>query len=153
METFGQRFQRLRKERNLTQEDIAKKVNMSYQAISKWENDITSPDISLLNTLSTILDVSLDTLLGKEVVTSLEPTKDLSKLMLKIICIDNADKVNINIPVLLIKICLESNLAIPNINDKNIDFKAIFNLIENGVIGELMTIQSEDGSNVVIKVE
>ena len=38
-ESFGQRFQRLRKAKGYTQEQIAEKVNISYQAVSKWEND------------------------------------------------------------------------------------------------------------------
>lgn len=40
-ETFGQRFVRLRKEKGFTQEDIASKINISAQAVSKWENDIS----------------------------------------------------------------------------------------------------------------
>ena len=37
-ETFGQRFLRLRKEKGLTQDQIAQRVNISPQAVSKWEN-------------------------------------------------------------------------------------------------------------------
>ena len=38
-ETFGQRFARLRKNLGLKQDEIAEKVNISAQAVSKWEND------------------------------------------------------------------------------------------------------------------
>ena len=65
-ETFGQRFQRLRKNKDLTQEDIANKLNISPQAVSKWENDITYPDITYLVELATILEVTVDYLLGKK---------------------------------------------------------------------------------------
>ena len=65
-ESFGQRFQRLRKERGLTQDRIAELVNVSSQAVSKWENDINMPDISLLLPLSDLLGTSVDELLGKE---------------------------------------------------------------------------------------
>ncbi|MDD7735274.1 MAG: helix-turn-helix transcriptional regulator [Bacillales bacterium] len=65
-ETFGQRLARLRKEKGFTQEDIADKINISPQAVSKWENDISSPDIQTLIKLSDIFEVSLDDLLGKE---------------------------------------------------------------------------------------
>ena len=64
-ETFGQRFTRLRKEKGLTQEDIALKVNISTQAVSKWENDISMPDIAILGDLADILAISIDELLGK----------------------------------------------------------------------------------------
>lgn len=65
-ETFGQRLARLRKEKGFTQEDIADKINISSQTVSKWENDISSPDIQTLIKLSDIFEVSLDDLLGKE---------------------------------------------------------------------------------------
>ena len=64
-ETFGQRFLRLRKEKGLTQDDIALKVNISPQAVSKWENEISMPDVSILGDLADILGVSLDELLGR----------------------------------------------------------------------------------------
>ena len=65
-ETFGQRLSRLRKEKGLTQEDIAKRIIISPQAVSKWENDISSPDILVLSSLADILGVSVDQLLGRE---------------------------------------------------------------------------------------
>ena len=55
--TLGKRIASLRKENNLKQEDLAQKLNISPQAISKWENDLTCPDISILPELSKILNV------------------------------------------------------------------------------------------------
>ena len=65
-ETFGQRLSRIRKEKGLTQEDIAKRIVISPQAVSKWENDVSSPDILVLSSLADILGVSVDELLGRE---------------------------------------------------------------------------------------
>lgn len=53
-----------RKERGLTQEELAQILGLSFQAISKWENAQTMPDISLLPQLSRTLEVSIDKLLG-----------------------------------------------------------------------------------------
>ena len=39
-ETMGQIIKRLRKERNLTQEELAEQLGVTFQAVSKWENDI-----------------------------------------------------------------------------------------------------------------
>ena len=64
-ESFGQRLSRLRKEKGLTQEDIAKRITISPQAVSKWENDLSSPDILVLSQLADILGVSIDELLGR----------------------------------------------------------------------------------------
>ena len=67
-ETFGQRLARLRKQKGLTQDEIADKIGISPQAVSKWENDISSPDITIILSLSDILDVSTDELLGKDII-------------------------------------------------------------------------------------
>ncbi len=45
-ETMGQIIRRLRKEKNLTQEELAEQLNISAPAVSKWENDTSMPDIS-----------------------------------------------------------------------------------------------------------
>ena len=55
--------------RGLTQEDLAKAISISPQAISKWEREESLPDASLLPLLSDALDVSLDRLYGREKVT------------------------------------------------------------------------------------
>lgn len=161
-ETFGQRFQRLRKRLNLKQEDIAEKVNVTSQAVSKWENDLSAPDISILPTLADILNVSLDELLGRETIkTKVLPEserKDINSMILKInIDSSDGDKVRVNIPVSIIKICLEAGAELPSINGqdflKNIDFNQVFMLIEAGVVGKLVEIESADGDTVYITVE
>jgi len=53
-----------RKEKGFTQEELAQILGISFQAVSKWENAQTMPDISLLPKLSRILGVSIDKLLG-----------------------------------------------------------------------------------------
>ncbi len=53
-----------RKEKGLTQEELAQVLGLSFQAVSKWENAQTMPDISLLPQLSRTLEVSIDKLLG-----------------------------------------------------------------------------------------
>ena len=65
-ETFGQKITRLRKSKGLTQEDIAKNITISPQAVSKWENDISTPDIYITKKLASILGVSVDDLLDEE---------------------------------------------------------------------------------------
>lgn len=161
-ETFGQRFARLRKEKGLTQDDIAQKVNISAQAVSKWENDISMPDISILPLLSDILDITLDELLGKVKKQDVELVKeknknDINKMVLRIKVFSNTgDKVNINIPIPLLKVCIESGMEMPQVNNgnlSNIDFKQVYALIEQGVIGELMTVESSSGEKVIIVVE
>ena len=65
-ETIGQIIRRLRKERDLTQEELAEKLNVSSQAISKWENGSTIPDISQVVPLAKLFGISTDYLLSNE---------------------------------------------------------------------------------------
>lgn len=55
---------RYRKEKGLTQEELAQKLGLTFQAVSKWETAQTSPDITVLPKLSQILDISIDKLMG-----------------------------------------------------------------------------------------
>lgn len=63
-ETLGRRIARLRLAKTATQERLAKELSVSPQAVSKWENDINYPDISLLPDLARFLGVSVDELLS-----------------------------------------------------------------------------------------
>ncbi len=93
-ETFGQRLQRLRKERNLTQEEVAEKIGITPQGISKWENNLSSPDINILLNLADILGVSVEELLGKEKEkTEVLQDYDYKKAILKIVVDGDGDKV------------------------------------------------------------
>ena len=159
---LGLTISKLRKEKGMTQEELAEKVNVSAQAISKWENDISMPDISVLPVLAEIFDVSIDELLGREKapkVEILEETKrkDINKMFLKIKVNAEGNKVNINLPLAIVKICIDSGLDIPqvsgNINLSSINFKEIYKMIENGVIGELVSIETDEGATVSITVE
>ena len=63
---LSEQIKKYRKDNNMTQTDFAKKLYVSKQAISKWENDLGLPDVSLYPVLSEILNVSIDELMGKK---------------------------------------------------------------------------------------
>ena len=63
-ETLGKRIMALRKAKGWTQEQLAAQLGISAQAVSKWENDVSCPDISTLPALAALLGVRVDTLLG-----------------------------------------------------------------------------------------
>lgn len=73
-ETLGRRIARLRLAKTATQERLAKELNVSPQAVSKWENDINYPDISLLPDLARFLGVSVDELLSGASASAQEST-------------------------------------------------------------------------------
>ena len=166
-ETLGARLQRLRKAKNMTQDEAAERLNVSPQAVSKWENDQSCPDIMLLPQIGELYGVTTDILLkGEESVpdariVSPEERKSFHQMMLRIkVNSADGDIVRVNLPLALIKICLESGMAIPQLQMQmhnevigNIDWSQIMLLVEQGVIGKLVEVQSADGDTVEITVE
>ena len=64
--SLGEKIKTLRKEKNVSQEKLASFLDVSYQAISKWENDVTCPDIFLLPEIARFFDITVDDLLQVE---------------------------------------------------------------------------------------
>lgn len=164
--TLGKRIAMLRRQKELKQDDLAQMLDVSPQAVSKWENDQTCPDISLLPKLAQILGVSVDELLSGKT-AAMEPAvrilppeerKDIKEMMLRIV-VDSADgdKVRVNLPMGLVQIALDTGLAMPQLsgNDalKNIDLNQIMELVRQGAIGNLVEVESADGDVVRIFVE
>ena len=61
--TLGERIKTLRKQAHLSQEQLAQRLSVSRQAITKWENELGTPDIDNLKALSNLFNISLDELL------------------------------------------------------------------------------------------
>lgn len=162
-ESIGNRISKYRKEKGLTQEELAAKLGVSSQAVSKWENDASCPDISLLPQLCRILGVSVDELLTGErnevKLVPLEKRKSLDELTLRIkVNSAQGDKVRVNLPMSLVKICLEMGVEItPQMTGiesmKSVDLNKIMDLAERGLIGKLVEVESADGDIVEIVVE
>ena len=77
--TFGEKLSSLRKQANLTQNDLAEKLNVSRQAITKWENGIGLPDLDNIKKLSSIFNVKIDDLLDykiEEIKLELDTTEE-----------------------------------------------------------------------------
>ena len=163
-ETFGTRLARLRKEKGLSQVDIADKVGVTAQAVSKWENDQTSPDIDVLLNLSEIFEISMDELLGKTEKKTVEmkekpSKKDIGNMFLRIrVQSTDGDNVNVNLPLALVKLFVNKesgklHFVSGNKALENIDFRQIIELVEQGIVGEIVSVDTADGDRVSIIVE
>ena len=65
--SIGSLISSRRKEKNMTQNDLALKLNVTDKAVSKWERDICFPDVALLPEIAEILDLNLeDLILGRK---------------------------------------------------------------------------------------
>ena len=69
---MGDTLRQLRRARNLTQEEVAAQLGISFQAVSKWERNEGYPDITLLSVLARFFGVTADALLLVQMSTSLE---------------------------------------------------------------------------------
>ena len=133
--TLGKRIAALRRDKGLKQDELAQQLGVTPQAVSKWENDQTCPDITLLPKLAQILGVSVDELLSGKAepevpavrVLPAEQRKDLKDMVLRIV-VDSAegDKVRVNLPL---------------------------DLVRCGSVGNLVEVESAQGDTVRIFVE
>lgn len=162
MKTLGRKITELRKKYNMTQDQLATKMNVSGQAVSKWENDLSIPDIPLLVELSNYFHVSLDELLKNEesevIMVPENARKSLDSMMLRILVHSkDGDKVRVNVPMSLIKLGVEIGIDLPQISGnkalQGIDLNQIFSLVEQGVLGRIVEVESADGDTVIIEVE
>ena len=162
--TIGKRIAHFRKEKGLTQEELAQHMGISPQAVSKWENDQTCPDISALPKLSRLFGVTVDELLeGREALPAVrilppEERKDIKDMLLRI-TVDSAegDKVRVNLPMALMEIAMEIGMEMPQINGnealKGIDMKKVLEMVRLGFVGNLVEVDSADGDRIRIFVE
>lgn len=175
--TLGSRIARRRKALNMTQEDFSQLLGVTAQAVSKWENDVSCPDIMLLPKISEVLDISIDELMGveKKRVAEEEFTKAeaeslgvgysnerksstyVSKLKLRINIIDSRNKpINIALPMPFVMrmanmgIKISGVLGTSAINDSQLE--QILELIKNGVAGEIFDFTSDDGTKIKIEI-
>ena len=175
-ETLGRRIARLRLEHGMTQERLAGELGVTAQAVSKWENDLSAPDISLLPALAKTFGVSVDQLLGvapivrdvvsaqasaspAEVEVVIEPEPEPAPrpdrggrahtLHIQVHDGDDGDDVNINVPLGLAGVVLGASKKVPgtvNLNLNNVDVD--LSLISEAIKHcEKGTILDADGGN------
>ncbi|WP_052404868.1 helix-turn-helix domain-containing protein [Bacillus rubiinfantis] len=76
--TLGEKIKKLRKQAELSQEQLAEKLSVSRQAITKWENDKGIPDIHNLQCIAQLFDVSIDLLINSsDEVTTIVTKEDI----------------------------------------------------------------------------
>ena len=161
--TLGTRIAEQRRKMNLTQDQLAEQMGVSSQAVSKWENDLSCPDISLLPSLSDLFGISIDELLrgeSQKIVQVLPEgeRKDLNKMLLRVrVNTAQGDIIKVNLPLSLVKVGLEIGLQLPEVSNvsalKDIDLEAVLRMAESGVIGKLVEVESANGDNVEITID
>ena len=131
-EKVGKFIKDIRKKNNLTQKQLADKYGVTYQAVSKWENGINLPDITLIRQISKDFNISVEDILDGELLTK---KKNRNKLILII-------GVFSLIIVSLIFIILFSNKS----NDKSFEFKTISTTCKDFNVSGSLAYDSEKSS-------
>lgn len=161
-QTMGERISNYRKEKGMTQDELAEKMGVTSQAVSKWENNLSVPDLSILIGLADFFNVSLDELVREKEETvrfvPAEKRKSIDELMLCVrVLSGDGDKVKVNLPLAIVKMAIDMGIELPQISGKsslkNLDLEKIITLVENGVLGKLVEVESADGDLVEVVVE
>lgn len=131
-EKVGKFIKDIRKKNNLTQKQLADKYGVTYQAVSKWENGINLPEVTLIRQMSKDFNISVEDILDGELLTK---KKNRNKLILII-------GVFSLIIVSLIFIILFSNKS----NDKSFEFKTISTTCKDFNVSGSLAYDSEKSS-------
>ena len=89
MTSVGENIKNIRKKNNITQEELAEKLNVTRQAVSNWENGKSEPDIKTISTIAGIFEISTDELINytpkeKETFIKINPRLLLSTTLLSL---------------------------------------------------------------------
>ena len=145
-----------------TQEEFSQLLDVTAQAVSKWENDISCPDIQLLPKIADILNMTTDELLtGKRAEQSKEQKTvniDTSNLKINInVLKPGQNPVNVSLPLSMVKRFAKIGNGISGIVGNgtvdSVKFDEILSLVENGATGEILNVVADDNTNVKISIE
>ena len=163
--TLGRRIQALRKEQSLTQDALAERMGVTPQAVSKWENDLSCPDILSLPQLARELHTTVDALLtGETAAAPATPQKPPEELIIRMAMRpEDGTLICLNLPFTVFRLGTLHHLISCSFNAngddvdverlvqqmKQLDFTAIARLVEQGArgtlvnVGDMLTIWTE----------
>jgi transcriptional regulator with XRE-family HTH domain len=154
---IGNNIAVLRKKKGITQEELANELGVSAQAVSKWENNSSCPDVSLLTKIADYFGVSVDALLRTQeddIVDLAEEKEDNVKpddkknIVIKIMQQNGKENV-IKLPFKFVKLGL--NIGTMFGLDKDISSK-IVTLAESNVT-DIVNIDTENGEHIEIMLD
>ncbi len=135
-EKIGIFIKKLRKKNNLTQQQFAEKLGVTYQAVSKWENGKNIPDIAILKQISEIFQIDLNSLLNGEIILEKKNKKNLAI---------------ISVILLVVLVIIFIFISINKSNDYS--FKTIFSNCEDFKIFGSVAYNKEKSTIYISKIE
>lgn len=155
MSTIGENIAYFRKQKKMTQEELAEKMSVTAQAVSKWECDSSYPDITVMQTLAKTLGVTVDELLsGEQKIPEVKeaPQEQIDRRILLIEVKAGETNIITRFPVSLIKKAI-TNGTLKNLvgEDAYEQVAAVEGMIDSGMTGTLVEVD-DPGVHVNIKV-
>lgn len=160
--TIGSRIAQARKAKGYTQEEFSQMLDVTAQAVSKWENDASCPDIQLLPRIAEILGMTTDEILTGKATEQKKTTQkvniDTSKLKISINVVrPGQNPVNVSLPFAMVKNFAKIGNGISGIMGngalEGVKLDEILTLVENGATGEILNVVSDDNTIVSITIE
>lgn len=158
---IGSNIAALRKEKGITQEELANALGVSAQAVSKWENNSSCPDVSLLTVIADYFGVTVDALLrsGAEEITRTDPPStdnnvaavrgDKRNVRIKVTQ-PNGKETNVKVPFGVVKM----GLRVGNVFGLQRDVAdKIGALLDDPAAADILSIDGENGEHVTISIE
>lgn len=163
---LGNNISEKRKAKGMTQEELASNLGVSPQAVSKWENNLSCPDISLLPAIAKIFGMSVDELLGAAPATENiaeaktfaepetayeEPVFTGKKATTLLITTERNGKVsNVRFPLTIMRFGLNLGSTFGGLTGSQAS--TIENAIRTGLSGEILSVDGENGEKVTISL-
>lgn len=158
---IGSNIAALRKEKGITQEELANALGVSAQAVSKWENNSSCPDVSLLTVIADYFGVTVDALLrsGAEEITRADPPSTDNnvaavhggKRNVRIkVTQPNGKETNVKVPFGVVKMGLR--VGVFGLQRDAAD-KISALLDDPAAAADILSVDGENGEHVTISIE
>lgn len=166
---LGNNISERRKAKGMTQEELATKLGVSPQAVSKWENNLSCPDITLLPEISKLFGISVDELLGVAPIKAEEKTTNENninnepesvynepvtsgKKATKLIITRelNGKVTTVKVPLGIVRFGLNISGIFGGLTGAQAS--SVDNAIRTGLCGEILSVDGENGEKVTISL-
>ena len=157
MNTIGSRIAYFRKQKQMTQEELAERLSVTAQAVSKWECDTSYPDILGMQALAKELGVTVDELLAEErkipAVKEAAPEMIDRRILLIEVCTGDI-KVTTRFPVSAIKKAMETD-TLRNLVGEDVfeQIDAMKGMLDAGMTGPLVDVDNPDAKVCISVVD
>lgn len=157
MAGIGENIAALRKKAGLTQEELSEKMCVTAQAVSKWENDLSCPDLENIRSMAKLFDVTVDELLnGRKDVPELksdEPEKVAKRILHIQVHAGENTRINVRIPTAVFLKMAETGTLDKLLGEEmeSEQLEMVTEIIRSGTVGSIVSLD-DNNSNTHVEI-